>query len=577
MDLMEILSYLRIIGILLLVAFAIGMCIFIHELGHFLAAKLCGLHIDAFSIGFRKIWWKKINGIEYRIGILPLGGYVELPQVDATDNVPHAADGTELPRATPMQRIITAFAGPFFNILMGLALGCLIWVYGLPQSSPKMREIEVRSVEVGSPEFEAGLRPKDKIVKINGESFCVPWNEFIQKILFTIGPVSLEVIRDGETHTITYQPIVNPNPPSEALKLEKVAWPFFDAVIPISVIPETGSAAEKAGMRAGDELYTVNGIGIGDGVEFQKEINRCGQENGDMVFVVRRNGELVTLQPFKPELAGTRLVIGAILEGSSPLKVRSVSPDMPSSGKLEPGDTIVAVNGVATGNFADFFNALQKNGKEQAAKILIERNGENKELEIIPAELSEYMLPVSLEVLDYPNPFQQLASTIDLSYKSLKNILIFVANKLHLTEMESTIRPRNMSGPLGIGLTLYSVFSESTTMLSINFVVMVAFALAIFNLLPLPVLDGGHILFALIELIFRRPLPMGVIRALTYLFIGLLIGLMIYITFFDILRLGHRMGITIENPAQATAHPRELPTETTADVAEEPTVEASAK
>lgn len=78
---------------------AIGFCIFSHELGHFLAAKWRGLHIDAFSLGFKPFWRKKINGVEYRLGWLPFGGYVELPQVDATDAIPKAADGTELPRA----------------------------------------------------------------------------------------------------------------------------------------------------------------------------------------------------------------------------------------------------------------------------------------------------------------------------------------------------------------------------------------------------------------------------------------------------------------------------------------------
>ena len=84
------------IGALFFVFIAIGFCIFSHELGHFLAAKWRGMHIDAFSLGFRPFWKKKINGVEYRLGWLPFGGYVELPQVDATDAVPKAADGTIL-------------------------------------------------------------------------------------------------------------------------------------------------------------------------------------------------------------------------------------------------------------------------------------------------------------------------------------------------------------------------------------------------------------------------------------------------------------------------------------------------
>ena len=128
-----VLDILIIIGSVLFVAFFFGMCIFVHELGHFLVAKWRGLHVDAFSIGFKKIWSKKINGVEYRIGCLPLGGYVELPQVDAATNEPKAADGTPLPPAKPLDRLLTAAAGPICNIIFGLILGCIVWAVGIPQ------------------------------------------------------------------------------------------------------------------------------------------------------------------------------------------------------------------------------------------------------------------------------------------------------------------------------------------------------------------------------------------------------------------------------------------------------------
>ena len=94
-----------------------------------------------------------------------------------------------------------------------------------------------------------------------------------------------------------------------------------------------------------------------------------------------------------------------------------------------------------------------------------------------------------------------------------------------------------MSGPIGIGTVLYGMFRQAPIMTAIHFVVVFMFALAIFNLLPLPVLDGGHITFALIEIIFRKPLPTVVIRYLSMVFVGLLILLMVYVTYFDVLRL----------------------------------------
>src|SRR5690554_5148177 len=179
---------LRIIGALLFLIFFFGFCIFIHELGHFLAAKWRGLHIIAFSLGFRKFWSKKINGVEYRLGYLPFGGYVELPQVDSS-GIPTDENGNELPQAKPFDRICTAVAGPLFNVLFGLSLGCLVWWFGVPQDSPKMKSVTVSRIDTSGPEYAAGLRSGDKIYKLNGKTFNWTWNEFIQSTMLAVGNI----------------------------------------------------------------------------------------------------------------------------------------------------------------------------------------------------------------------------------------------------------------------------------------------------------------------------------------------------------------------------------------------------
>ena len=268
----KLLEYLSIAGSLLFVFFAIGLCIFFHELGHFLAAKWRGLHIDAFALGFKPFWRKKYNGVEYRLGWLPFGGYCEIPQVDATGDKPKAADGTELERAKPLDRAITAVAGPLFNVLFGLLLGCAVWFFGMPQDSPKMRELKVMSVDEKGPEYAAGLRKNDVIVKLNGKRFFDTWAHFVSKILFTIGEVELEVLRDGKTHTVRYVPRPNPNAP-EKMRAEGIAWPYFKVLIPLELVPEKGSVAEKSGIRKGDILLAVDGTEISDFHEYQSMID----------------------------------------------------------------------------------------------------------------------------------------------------------------------------------------------------------------------------------------------------------------------------------------------------------------
>ena len=124
-------TLILIASVVLMVIF-FGLCIIVHEFGHFIVAKLCGLHIEAFSVGFKKIWGKTVNGVEYRIGCIPCGGYVDLPQIDSTSDEITDSQGNPLPHAEPWKRIATAFAGPFFNIIFSLFLGIFVWIFGIP-------------------------------------------------------------------------------------------------------------------------------------------------------------------------------------------------------------------------------------------------------------------------------------------------------------------------------------------------------------------------------------------------------------------------------------------------------------
>ncbi|UKI30688.1 MAG: site-2 protease family protein [Lentisphaeria bacterium] len=127
--------------------------------------------------------------------------------------------------------------------------------------------------------------------------------------------------------------------------------------------------------------------------------------------------------------------------------------------------------------------------------------------------ISPHTIGVTISLLDHPTPIQQFVSTIDMSYKSLRGILVRLGNRLGLTEQTSTLKPSHMSGPLGMGLVLFNSVRSASLISGIYFVVVISFALAIFNLFPLPVLDGGHILFGLIEIVFRRPLPVVVVKS----------------------------------------------------------------
>ena len=127
----------RVVLIVLEVLVLFNLLIVVHELGHFLAARWRGLYIEKFGVWFGKpIWKKTINGVQYSLGSLPFGGFVALPQLAPMDIIEGKADveREKLPRISAIDKIIVAFAGPFFSLLLALVFAGIVWVIGHPVS-----------------------------------------------------------------------------------------------------------------------------------------------------------------------------------------------------------------------------------------------------------------------------------------------------------------------------------------------------------------------------------------------------------------------------------------------------------
>ena len=517
---------LTVIGSALFMIIFFGLCVFVHELGHFLAARLCGLHVIAFSIGFKKIWSKKINGVEYRIGCIPVGGYVDLPQIDATGDA-EDEDGNKLPKAAPWKRIVTAFAGPFFNVLFALLLGCVIWICGFPQSMPKVQEFKVKTVQVDKPEYNAGLRPGDVIYELNGKKINATWNDFAKDIMLTVGDVVLTVRKpDGSVKKISYLPEVNRQ---RAPNME-APYPFFDVVIPVTLVPQEGSAAEKAGLKAGDRIVKVNGQEVGLD-EFLLQITAA---NGkpllmDYERIDGTKGQ-VTVIPEK----GEGHLCGITFSANGELLVDELIPGLPAEKVVKPGDRILALNGDELTTTAAFVQGVQALG-EKPFTVTLQRDGETRTVSLYCVPRNQ--IGVQFQFLSYPTPIEQLTNVLDLTWRSLRSVGAGIGRKLGLNSGYTTLGPQHFSGPVGIGQTLYLSVYKGSLIIGLNLVVLISFSLALFNLLPLPVLDGGHILLACLEMIFRRPISAKVLQPLTIVFVVILIGFMIFVTIFDIKRL----------------------------------------
>src|SRR5205085_7404968 len=168
---MSILKILNFIFIALEVLLLFNLLIFVHELGHFLAARWRGLKIDRFAIWFGKpIWKTKINGVEYALGSIPAGGYVSLPQMATMEAIEGKSEssGQPLPPISAVDKIIVAFAGPLFSFLLALAFAIVVMIVGRPVSDSEKTTV-IGYVLKGGPADQAGLRAGDRILAIDGK------------------------------------------------------------------------------------------------------------------------------------------------------------------------------------------------------------------------------------------------------------------------------------------------------------------------------------------------------------------------------------------------------------------------
>jgi regulator of sigma E protease len=162
-------TILKYIFIALEVVLLFNLLIGVHELGHFLAAKWRGLKIERFAIWFgRPIWKAKIGGVEYALGWIPAGGYVQLPQMATMEAIEGKVDtSTPLPNVSPLDKIIVAFAGPLFSFGLACCFAIIVWQVGKPGNDVDNTTV-IGYVDPTGPAAKAGLQPGDTILAVDG-------------------------------------------------------------------------------------------------------------------------------------------------------------------------------------------------------------------------------------------------------------------------------------------------------------------------------------------------------------------------------------------------------------------------
>src|SRR6185503_4758874 len=203
---------LKVILIILEVLLLFNVLIFVHELGHFLAARWRGLKVERFAIWFGKPLWKKeINGVEYMLGTIPAGGYVSLPQMAPMEAIEGKSDKPreELPPISALDKIIVAFAGPLFSFGLAILFAVIVWQIGRPVGEAEKNRV-VGYVFKDSPAAKADLRPGDEIIAIDGKTvtrFGGIGDSIHWRIVRSEGDtIPITFRREGREQTVEVQP-----------------------------------------------------------------------------------------------------------------------------------------------------------------------------------------------------------------------------------------------------------------------------------------------------------------------------------------------------------------------------------
>jgi len=445
----------HVIVLLVVVVSVFNVIIFVHELGHFWAAKWRGLQIDRFQIWFGKaIWKKEINGVQYGLGWLPFGGFVALPQMAPMEALEgESAAPAPLPPIRPLDKIIVAFAGPLFSMLLALLSAVVVWQVGKPKDFIPTQV--VGEVLANSPAAKAGLLAGDKILEINGKrvnGFAGSLDSITEGIILSQGQqIEFLVERKGAAAPLTL---------ISEFQTEKTKWFQRNGLRQVGIGPECdhlefgsilkGSPAAQAGFKEGDTLVAMNGRNFTDdaaAVAFIKE-------------------------------TGARPIEFEILREGQPLK-RSATPQVPAS---------PAGKGPMLG--IGFSNA-----------------------------------PYLNRCIVHPGPLQQVSGSLRMMWTTLAS----------LVAPDSSIGVGHLSGPVGIGSLLYQFLQMQDGWRRIlAFMVLFNVNLAVLNMIPFPVLDGGHIVLAILEKIFGRPVKAKPLEVLQTACALLLISLMLFVSSKDI-------------------------------------------
>lgn len=526
-----------------------SLVILIHEYGHFWAARRAGIKVEEFGIGMPpRIWGKKKNGVIWSINWIPFGGFVRLYGEDSND--PKVLKDSKSFASKPLRkRMLVAVAGVLMNFILAILLLTIGFSIGIEPLLVNAEDVFgaiddgtieiangtiVKSVEVGSVAYEAGLRAEDIIVSINGEEIYDPFSQL--KILEeqpTEKNIFLEINRNGETKEIRIDS-------SRDLKSYGVEM-YATINIPRLVIGEIkpDSEVSAVGFMNGDVIIKMNNNQIYSINDYQTIVNI----NNRIDFEILRDNQ--TINKTVEFNQDARVVIGSIV------------PDSPAlNAGLKSEDIILSINGEKIFTPQQAVDISTKNiGKELTYSI--KRGNETLELKAVPGEDGRIGFGITTMASYKNNQLSLYGKQVPTSIKKVNDIRLPI-HKAFIQSFHETGRlavltvgmvgdlvkslsskfvvPEGVAGPVGIA-TMTHLFVQQGLLALLRFTALLSLSLGVINIIPFPALDGGRLLFLLVEGIRGKRVPAKWETLIHALGFFILIGLVLLVTWSDILNI----------------------------------------
>jgi len=425
----------------------LGVLVFFHELGHFLVARLFGVGVEKFSLGFGpRIFGRKVGMTEYLVSAIPLGGYVKMvgeePDAEITDEQRHLS----FTHKAVWQRMLIVAAGPVFNLVLAVVIYTgLFGVHGVNGLAPV-----VGQVVADTPAARAGLAYGDRVTEVGDEPVTL-WSDVVEAIESSSGkPLFLTYERAGDTRTVELTPeastsrnLFGEEVPSWAVGIGPVQDPIIGGI-------QSDSPAEKAGLKVKDRLLAVDDTPLSVWTDVVTAIT--GSKGKAVTLRVLRDGKELTV---------------------------SLTPE-------------------------------QLDGKEGAWRIGI----------------APYYEVVNKRLGFFGCITEGVAKTWFLGKLMVVGLVKMVKGSI----------PADLGGPIIIAKMAGDQARVGLSSL-ISFIAFISINLAILNFLPIPVLDGGHLLFFTIEWITGKPVNDRIRETASQAGMFLLLSLMVYVFYSDIMKL----------------------------------------